>query len=251
MSSIEVSCPSGLRLRMRGMKVKDEQLFANRKLAQSGRLISELLRVCFEEVLDMGPYSFDGPPIWDQLLASDRTYALIQVRIASYGSDYEFRVTCDACRHVYGWGVDLDDLDVIPVSEQGIEHVRSGQPIPVELCDGSTVMCRLSTGEDEAYLAGLGAKDEHKILTYSLARRITTLNGKDRFKSIVGELEELPAKVGDDLWNKTDDLEGGVETSFDVECPRCGSDQQVSLPFEAGFFSTKRRFARSKTKSNG
>lgn len=248
---IEVTCPSGLQVRMRGMKVKDEQLFANRKLAQSGRIISELLRACYEETVSPGPYAFDGAPIWDQVLSSDRTYLLVQIRVASYGAEYEFRVTCDACKHMYGWAIDLNDMDVIPVSEAGLHHAKTGESLPVTLPDGLVVQCRLLTGDDEMFIANLGFKDEHKVLTYSLARRIVSLNGKDRFKSIMSELEELPAIAGDDLWNQTDDLEGGVETGFDVECPKCGSPQQVTLPFEAGFFSTKKRFVRSKTKKTG
>lgn len=249
---IEVTCPSGLQGRIRGMKVKDEQLFTNRKLATSGRVITELLRACWLETTNPGPYSFDGLPIWEQVLSSDRTFILIRLRVASYGPDYEFRVTCNACRKIYGWGVDLEeDIDVLPVSEVGLESVRSGEPIPIELVNGGVAKCRLMRGEDDTFLATLGVKDEAKVMTYHLARRIVELNGKQRFREIVPLLEDMEAVVGDRLWDATDELEGGVETMFDVECPTCGNVQQVLLPFGAEFFSSRKRYVPSRKKSNG
>jgi hypothetical protein len=250
---IEVTCPSGLQGRIRGMKVKDEQLFINRKLGVSGRVIAELLRSVWQETTDPGPYNFpEGVVDWDQVLSSDRTYILIQLRIASYGADYEFRVTCGSCRKMFGWGVNLDDdIDVVPVSEQGLHAVKTGEPISVTLHDGRVAKCRLMRGEDDSFLATLGTKDEAKIMTYHLARRIVELDGRHRFKEIVALVEDMEAIVGDRLWDATDELEGGVETMFDVECPTCGNVQQVLLPFGAEFFSSRKRYVRSKTRKAG
>ena len=249
---LEVTCPSGLQGRVRGMKVKDEQLFANRKLLQSGRVISELLKSCWLETIDPGPYNFEDQPVWDTVLAADRTYLLIKIRIASYGTDYEFRVTCNNCRKLYGWAIDLEkDMDIIPVSDIGVQSVKSGEPLPVQLMDGSNAQCRLLTGEDEAFLSALGVKDENKLLSYHMARRIVQIGKWDRFPDIVAAVEDMEAAVGDRLWDELDALEGGVETTFDVECGSCGNVQQVMLPFEAGFFSSRKRFVRSKKKRSG
>jgi hypothetical protein len=250
---IEVTCPSGLQGRLRGMKVKDEQLFADRKLVQSGRVISEILKACWLETLDPGPYAFqNATPVFENLLAADRTYLLIQLRVASYGPDYEFRVTCSSCRKIYGWGINLEkDIDVIPVSPRGLDSVKSGEPVLLELTDGRKIKCRLLTGEDERFLSTLGVKDESKALTFHLARRIVAIDGKDRFNDVVEVVQDMEAIVADKLWDETDTLEGGVETSFDVECPSCGNVQQALLPFEAGFFSSRKRFAHSKTSETG
>lgn len=250
---IEVTCPSGLQGRIRGMKVKDEQLFINRKLASSGRIITELLKAVWESTIDPGPYAFgDGEPHWEQVLSSDRTHILIQLRVASYGTDYEFRVTCGSCRKLYGWGVDLaEDIDVVPVSETGLASVKSNEPISVPLTDGRTAKCRLMRGEDDTFLATLGTKDEAKVMTYHLARRITEIDGKHRWPDIVAIVEDMEAVVGDRLWDATDALEGGVETMFDVECPACGNVQQVLLPFGAEFFSSRKRYARGSRKKSG
>ncbi len=248
----EITCPSGLRGSIRGMKVKDEELFTNKKLVRSNRVISALLAQCWQKTLDRGPYTLDDPLDWDKIATADRTYALIQVRVESYGPDYEFRVSCSntMCENVYAWGVDLNDLDVQPVSERGKMYLKTGNPVPIELSSGAKVLCRLPTGEDEAFMASLNAADDARSLTYHLARRIAQFDGEKHWDDILEKVEDLPARAGDELWDATDEIEGGVEMTFDVKCPRCANTQQVILPFEAGFFSSRKRFARSRRRKS-
>lgn len=249
----EVTCPSGLRGSLRGMKVKDEQLFADRKLVKAGKVISSLLDACWVETQDPGPYKMANKarPDWDSVLSADRTFLLIQLRIASYGPNYDFRVTCGSCRHHFLWKVDLSKFEVVPVSEPGRQHVKTSEPLLVNLPDGRTVKCRLLTGSDEEFFGSLGAKDEAKTLTYHLARRIVEIDGQKHWREVLQIVEELEAKDADFLWNVTDDLEGGIDTQFDIECPSCFHPQQVILPFESGFFSTRKRFAPSLESENG
>ena len=49
-----ITCPSGLTGRVRGMKVREERILADRKLAKSGGQVDELLGACWEETLDPG-----------------------------------------------------------------------------------------------------------------------------------------------------------------------------------------------------
>jgi hypothetical protein len=248
----EVSCPSGLRGVLRGMKVKDEQLFTDRKLVKAGRVISAILDACWLETRDPGPYMINGTkPDWGNLLSADRTYLLLQLRIASYGEKYDFRVTCGACRHHFVWTVDLTQLDVKPVSNEGRQHVKSNEPLLVPLPDGRHIKCRLLTGADEEFFANLAGKDESKFLTYHLARRIVEVDGKTHWRDVLAVVEDFEAKQADHLWNVTDELEGGVDTMFDIECPSCFKAQQVVLPFEAGFFSSRKRFANLPQSENG
>lgn len=52
-----ITCPSGLQGRVRAMKVREERVLADRKLAKSGGQVDELLAACWEETLDPGPYA--------------------------------------------------------------------------------------------------------------------------------------------------------------------------------------------------
>lgn len=249
---IEVTCPSGLRGRIRGMKVKEEQLFANRKLMRSGGYIAELLKGCWLETLDVGPYTFESESIdWNEVVSSDRTFLIIQVRIASHGADYEFEVHCSDCGERFGWHVNLEELDVAPVSTVGIEHIRTGRPVTVKYGDGKIAHCRLLRGSDEMFFVKNSTPSSGDLLIKHLARRITSIDGADKYRDVLKKVEDLEIAEADQLWDATDDLEGGVNTLFLIECPRCEGRQQVALPFESGFFSSRRRFVASRERSSG
>jgi len=246
----EITCPSGLRGVVRLMRVKDEELFANRKLAQSGRLITELLQTCWLRTLDMGPYEGEEPQ-WERVLMADRTFALIQLRILSYGPEYTFRADCPACERNFKHTVGLDVLDVAPVSEKGKQAVRTNQPIKTQLLDETEVLLRMATGVDEEHLAAIPKSEEHRLLTLQLARRVVCLGEIDDPDEILAAVEDLPARIGDDLWDQVDDLGGGVDTMLPMECTFCGQQFDIPLPFEAGFFSSRKRFTRSRRRRTG
>ena len=250
---LEISCPSGLRGTLRGMKMKDEKVLVDKKLVRSARSLTALLESCWLETLDPGPYAVEGKFDWDKALTADRTYALIQLRIASYGADYEFDVTCqnDSCGRKYGWGLDLNDMDVAQVSAEAKQYVQTQKPVALTLATGTVVQCRPLTGEDERFLATKGADDQSMVLAHHLARRIVEIRGKKKWRDVVSEIEDLEVREADELWDLTDEYEGGVETMIDTVCPSCDNEQRVLLPFEASFFSSRKRFAGSRTKRSG
>src|SRR5690349_697921 len=95
-----IVCPSGLMGTVRGLKVKEERILADRRLAQGGEQMDALLSACWEETIDPGPYTFESAPRWADVLQGDRFCTLLRIRALTYGDDYAFRVTCanDACR---------------------------------------------------------------------------------------------------------------------------------------------------------
>jgi len=251
MNTVEVTCPSGLRGVLREMKVKEEQLFTNRKLARAGKTLTALLDSCWLETQEAGPYTMtDGKPDWSNALSSDRTHLLIQLRIASVGDSYDFRTTCAGCRQHFNWTVKLNELDVKPVSPEGIQHVKTGEPLVISLPGGNQVKCRLLRGADEEFLS-TSIKDESKTLSYHLARRIVEWNGKTHWREVLMAVEDMSSREADSLWDALDDIEGGVDTMFDIECPHCYRLQQMILPFEAGFFSNRKRFSLSPVSEDG
>jgi hypothetical protein len=145
----------------------------------------------------------------------------------------------------------LEDFDVTPVSDQVRSYVSDAIPIPVTLSTGDVVLVRPLTGEDEKFIANVNPKDKHKLGTYHLARRIVEIDSKTKWREIVKVVEELPSRLSDELWDLTDDIEGGVETEFAVECNNCDNEMETILPFGESFFSKRRRSVRSEMRVNG
>jgi hypothetical protein len=82
-----ITCPSGLTGRIRGMKVSEERVLADKRLARDGGQLDALLAACWEEMLDPGPYTLDasGPVPRGKVLQGDRFLALLQIRALTYG----------------------------------------------------------------------------------------------------------------------------------------------------------------------
>ena len=108
-----ITCPSGLSGRLRGMKVREERILADRKLSRDGGQIDQLLKACWEETVDQGPYDFGDRTIdWQKVLQGDRFHTLLRIRALTYGPEYAFTVHCqnEACRARVDWELDLMDL---------------------------------------------------------------------------------------------------------------------------------------------
>jgi len=245
MQTVEVVCPSGLKGVLRAMKVKEEGLFGNKALMRQHRIIDKLLEACWEKTLDPGPYrvSAESKLSWERVAAVDRIYAIIQLRMLSYRKDYRFRVNCRNCELAFDWALDLTELDIIEMAPEGVDNLKTGEPIPIQLDNGLQVLARVLVGEDETFLATTDGDDE--LLSTHLARRIVKIGEAQAYDDVVAAIKELRAADADELRSITDDIEGGVETMFDVQCKGCKAVQKVLLPFEADFFSIQRKSSKS------
>jgi len=234
-----VSCPSGLTGRIRGMKVREERVLADRKMAKSGGQVDELLSACWEEMHEAGPYAFaDDKVDWGRVLQGDRFYALLQVRVLTYGPEYVFAVPCQnaACRARIDWELDLTQLPVRALSDTSRAAFMAGNRFETMLPDaGKHVRFKLLTGEDERRLPQLQRAAPEKLLSSVLAYRVLDVDGVDardkrRF------LEDLSLRDADFLVDEFDAVDCGVDTTLEVECPECFLRQEVELPFDRGFF---------------
>jgi len=244
-----ITCPSGLTGKIRGMKVREERILADRQLAKGGGQVDALLSACWEDTVDPGPYSLsDGPLDWSKVLQGDRFFALLQVRIATYGPTYAFSVPCqrDACRAKIDWEIDLSELPVKALSDASRTAFAAGNRFQASLPDGRKVWVRLLTGEDERKLPQLRRAAPDRMLSGLLTHRVLEVEGieareKRRF------LEDLSMADATYLFDEFDRHDCGVETRIDIECPECGAEQEVELPFEgrAFFLPTKKTQTRS------
>ena len=233
-----ITCPSGLSGRIRGMKVREERVLADRKLARGGGQVDALLGACWEETVDPGPYDFGEQSIdWGKVLQGDRFYALLEVRALTYGPGYAFAIGCDqeACRARFEWELDLRKLPVRPLSEDSRAAFVGGNRFETTLPDaGIRLWFRLLTGADERKLPQLRRSAGDRILSAMLAWRVVEIEGvaatdKRRF------LEELTMRDADFLVDAFDRVDCGVDTAIEVECPECFAVQEVELPFDRSF----------------
>ncbi len=244
-------CPSGLSGRVRGMKVREERVLADRALAKSGGQLDELLRSCWSETVDAGPYTFGSKPVdWGEVLQGDRFFALLMIRAITYGPQYAFGVSCRACRAHIDWEVDLTKLPVRPLTSESRAAFSDGNRFETRLPDaGTRVWFKLLTGDDERKLPGLQRAAPDRLLSSVLAYRVLEVEGVDP-KDKRAFLEDLTLRDADFLVDEFDRVDCGVDTTIEVECPECREVQDVDLPFDSAFFLPgKERTARRKARS--
>ena len=249
-----ITCPSGLTGRIRGMKVREERVLADRKLAKSGGQVDALLGACWEETVEPGPYDFGEKDIdWGAVLQGDRFFALLQVRALTYGPTYAFALGCqnDACRSRFEWELDLTELPVRPLSDESRTAFTDGNRFETTLPDaGVRLWFRLFTGADERKLPQLRKNAGDRILSAMLGWRVVEVEGvspKDKRRF----LEDLSMRDADFLVDEFDRVDCGVDTAIEVECPECFSVQEVELPFDRAFFLPgKARTARRRDRSS-
>lgn len=248
--SVEISCPSGMQLQIRGLKGKEGRLLSDRNAVRQGLVMDSLLTACTEKVLDPGPYEVreNGTLDWGKVLIGDRFYTLLQIRLASFGPEYSFKAQCrdTSCRERFDQDVNLEtDLVVKTMSDEDRETFREQGLFETVLRDGKTVKYRLATGADEKKVMRNRTADS--AMVDMLMMRIVSIDGVGEgkatdvgsgktVKSIKTYLEDLEWSELVHLLNSLDDHDCGVNPEIEIQCPACGGVQEVQLPFERGFF---------------
>jgi hypothetical protein len=247
-----ITCPSGLTGEIRGLKVKELNILANRRLARGGQQIDRILASCWLSTQEPGPYAIGERGVdWDKVLQGDRFYALLRIRALSLGNDYAFAVVCqnEACRHRFEWEIALDDLPVRMLPETSQQCFQAGNRFEAYLpCAQTRVWFRLAVGADEKRFARIRQASPDSIWSASLALRVIEVEGfKDSQKRRF--LEELELADAEFLRTEFERVDGGVETSIEVECPECLMTQDIDLPFDHRFFLASSRRKKAGTSS--
>jgi hypothetical protein len=245
-----ITLPSGLAGEVRGLKVKELQRLADPALARGGRNIDIMLGM-LTAITEPGPYKWavGEQPVWDQVLTGDRFAALLDVRCATWGSEYAFRVQCEECKEGIDWELDLRDLPRKLFPKTTLTQLAEGgkNEFTTEGPDGERVYFKLLNGADEKAIEKFRRDNGARWgLGDSLMRRILRVDGLGEagLRDWIDEMDAGPAR---ELANRMDLVDGGVETDIEVVCPHCRWQQWVALPFGKTFFVPAKRRAPTTT----
>lgn len=281
---MEITCPSGLKGRIRALTAKDGRFLTNQSIQRSGLMTDHILANCWEETIDPGIYtpSESGKIPWGKVLVGDRTYVLMQIRIAGRGDSlYQFKAQCDGpqCRKQFDWEIDLDDLPVQMLASNVREQLKAGnlelecivpgteeQKLLAEDAQGiilarpkreiipgtgKKALFRLQTGEDEAALLKL-SRSKKKTGSAGDEKEENPIADIVRLRTVSVEgAADLDAFISDmsldavgRLLDRYDEQDCGVEIGVEIECPNCQELQEKLLPFGADFFFQRKKARR-------
>lgn len=259
MPELEIVCPSGLRGVVRGLRGAELDLFANKQEIQRRRVTRKVLSSCWERTLDAGP-AYPGLDIeksldFNKVLMCDRYYALLQIRVATHGSNYDFRVQCsnELCRKRYEWTLDINkDLDVFELPADSIETFRTNEHFRTEIA-GTKVEFILMTGADEDTTVKAQDMAPDMLATTAIIARVKRVEpaGEDPITDggdIRRWAKALPYGQAMDLVDAMDQVDGGVDTNIEIQCPHCGNLEDITIPLGEDFWTPRRRKRSAKRK---
>jgi hypothetical protein len=227
--SLEITCPSGLTGSVRGLTVAEAEVLTDRRLVHEGLVPDKVLKTAWTATTNSGPYEIenDSPPDWEKALVCDRFFALMMVRVATYGPEYEFKLGCMGCKESIQWAINLEELPIKDIPDASIETFKTSNRLET-VVNGKRVWFQLLDGAKERKAQKAMRNSKNRLVT-ALAQRIVEIEGE---KNKMLWIRNLPMKDATDLINGFDEQDGGVETEIDVICPACGMVQGVALPFD-------------------
>ena len=246
---MEITCPSGLKGSIRGMKVKELGDMSDAKLIRSGKIVDKIVSNCWEKTLSAGPYPHKDPLPWADLLQGDRAWAFLCIRSATFGNDFAFEHTCgnEMCKYKYEASVKLDSLTLKELPKTSYSHVTNATPLET-IVAGKKVKFRLLKCSDDQRLTTLTQQMQLSFPVAQLICRIVEVEGilESDVDDLVKWVEDLPLADGLDLRQTMEDADCGVEMEIVLTCPNksCGNTEKLDLPLGSGFFQTR------KTKKN-
>jgi hypothetical protein len=234
---------------IRALKVPEERKYKNAQAIKSNRAIQQFISLGWESIVDPGPYSFsDGKIIWDKVLIGDALFLLMQVRAMTYTHEYPIVFPCQACNKPIDHTVNvLKDMDIQPLPEVSIEHVKTGEAMTVEH-GGRVLQFKLLRLGDEKEIARIQDIRKFSRSQAALAVRLLEVDGVDKHGfGIIHWIEELDAGVPDEISEILDEYDCGLDTTLDVICESCFYQQDIALPLDGSFFQrpSKKKAKRS------
>jgi hypothetical protein len=253
---MEIKLVSGMAAEVRHLKGRELQQVADPANVRNGGAAELMLKACVLNVTNPGPYAkwleAGMKPDWSRVLLGDRFDALLQIRRASFGEDYEFRVQCQGrgglCKEPYEWGLSLGDLPRRELRPEIAEALLEGVTrFEMTAPDGKILGYRLSTGADEK-TANKKRREQRNAWGHidAIGMQVVDMDGKPVSPlGLKKYLEELPWQDVEDILQGLNATDCGIETKIETECPFCGWVQSVQFPFGETFFRPSRKKAAS------
>ena len=165
------------------------------------------------------------------LTTGDKTFLVFAIRRVTLGDELPIRERCPSCG--------VSTLFIVDLKEELQAKVmpdRRKRVFDVVLPSGKTARFRVSSGTDESRLARMrGKKKNLDGPSQAILMRLELLNDEPPTLKMVKSLGMSDRRY---LMKKFLEVEGGIDTTLELDCPACGYDWKKDLDMKtASFFS--------------
>ena len=214
------------------MTAKEEDILSSRALLKKGIAIERFLQ---SVIVNSRVKAKD-------LLVGDRNAILIAARVSGYGNIYETQINCPSCGEKTHFTFDLNNKKVNETRESDLVSPQSDGTFLITMPFSKFRICfRLLTGEDEAHLMAASSTKKKtskidSVLTEQYKRMIVSIEGHTDRSIISKYAEGMPTQDSRFLRKCYKQITPDVDIAENFECPSCGHQQELEVPFGADFF---------------
>lgn len=223
-------------LEIKHMTAKDEDILVNKSYITKGVVLDRLLQsVIIDKTVSV-----------DDLIVGDKNALLIAARISGYGAEYQTKVLCPSCGSISENTFDLNDVGTNEHSRDIHEVTQTENGTFLLTLPASRVEVEVKpfTGRDEkSILEGNKMRKKRKLpelgMTDQMKKYIVSVNGSNSPKDISDFVNVMPAIDSKFLRTAYKDIIPNVDLAQHFECPECGYEQEMEVPFTSDFFWPK------------
>ena len=218
-------------IEIRFMTAKEEDMLTSRTLLKKGLAIDRVIAsLVVNKAIDS-----------ETILVGDRNAILIKARASAYGHMYKTSVTCPSCREVCKRAFNLEEPKVYSGDDwQDYDIVQNdnGNFVVTVPYSKMKVECRLLTGKDEKQMLKQmqSNKKTESLVTAQLKSLIVSVNEMSERAVIDYFINNVIAPDSRYLRNAMKTVTPDIRIVKDFECPSCGYEQELEVPFGADFF---------------
>tara|TARA_R100000152_G_C6780439_1_gene213197 strand:+ start:3868 stop:4740 length:873 start_codon:yes stop_codon:yes gene_type:complete len=224
-------------LEIRHMTAKDEDILVNQSYLKKGVAIDKLLEsVIVDKTIKI-----------QDLLVGDKNALIVATRITGYGEEYITNVSCPSCGTVTENEFDLDEATTIndpDLSSFGASMTDEGTFLITLPKTGAVVEVRAQIGADEKRMANQEAsRKKHRLpplgLTDQIKNYVLSITINSEPIDHLSFIDNMPAIDSKYLRTTYKNIMPNVELVQHFECPECGFEQDLEVPFTTDFFWPK------------
>lgn len=213
-------------VRLQPMSLADEEIISNQSYAKNGSTFRHLLNNCVLNNFDVKKFA-----------AYDVYYLLHALRRITYGNDYKFEITCPDCGKKYEYSMDISQAEFEQLKPE--DNVHSVEKITLPVSKYTIVIKMASLGDEEEVNRLSKRYEASDVVLGYVARTISILDDKNEPVNPNDFVDFFEALHGRDRaeitkrFEKLDDLKIPI---LNVVCPKCGAEEETTIPFNKEFF---------------
>lgn len=247
-----IKLPSGAKIEMRDIRLKEENLLAklaNASSVKQNKILKDIIQSCTVGIVDHGTVyeKMNSNMSWNDALQGDLFAALVGLARISYNNDSSHTFKLKHCNKIFDYEIDLEkDLFIQELPKESIEKILAKENFETQI-DGKKVTFKIPMVRDQEKAQRLEDQFPSRKITAGLRSLIVEVEGVNN-NHIMSWLDgvsnkgtsKYPGLESEDLEKLRDNFDivnCGIDDEIDAICPHCEEEFVARVPLDGGLLN--------------